>query len=156
MVRAIRRFALGTLAVAVAVSLGSGAGAQSSGTRVGTLAGVHYGAPLKWSVPLAITLNERGALLYRFVALEPGVGGWRASAGQFRFISNLGSGRASRLSVLHTNKRAWHAPPNTTYVGPEFQYMPAFMMGLRVGGFFRVGGEGTPRTLFTADVSLLL
>jgi hypothetical protein len=118
--------------------------------------GFHYGAPLKWSGVLAVALPTRARDREGFVAFEPGIGGWRASLGYLRITGDLGSGYATRVSVLHTGNRPWRAPAQATFLGLESQYMPLFALGLRLGAFTRVKGEGRRRGLFTADLSLML
>ena len=124
------------------------------------LFGVHYGAPLRWSVAVAagVPLSPRGGGgPVGFLAAEPGLAGWRASAGYLRLTGNLGSAYALRASLLRTGRHPWRAPSSATFVGAEGQLMPIFVAGLRIGGFYRVGGAGGARRgLLTLDVSLLL
>jgi hypothetical protein len=122
----------------------------------GPMIGIHYGVPLKWSALLAIPLPGGSDAGGSFVAAEPGIGGWRASAGYLRILGDLGSGYALRATYLHTGNRAWRAPPGVNYVGGEFQYMPLFVLGVRFGAFARVKGPGQRRGLLTADFSLML
>jgi hypothetical protein len=117
--------------------------------------GVHYGVPLKWSAALAAQLPGTGKGS-AFVAAEPGIGGWRASLGYARMTSDLGSGYVARATLLRTNDKAWRVAPRSTFAGAEFQVMPLFALGLRIGGFFRVGGRGGQRGLLTADMSFAL
>ena len=91
-----------------------------------------------------------------FVAAEPGIGGWRASVGYLRPMSDLGAGYSVRGTFLQTNGRAWRAEPRSTFVGAELQVMPLFAFGARVGGFVRVSRQGDRRALLTADLSLSL
>ena len=91
-----------------------------------------------------------------FIAAEPGIGGWRASAGYLRMMSDLGSAYALRASFLRTGNRAWRAPAGTSFVGGELQYMPLFVLGVRVGAFGRIEGPGQRRGLLTADISMML
>jgi hypothetical protein len=131
------------------------------GTFIG---GLHYGVPLKWSALLAASYPLGSDESRAFVAAEPGIGGWRASVGYLRMTSvekaagitsNLGSGYSARASLLRTNNRAWRVAPQSTFAGAEFQFMPLFMLGARVGAFLRIGGQGQ-RGLLTADASLVL
>ncbi len=69
--------------------------------------------------------------------------------------SELGSGWIGRATVLRTTGKAWRAPSQATYVGPELQFMPLFAIGARVGGLFRVGGKGGQRGLLTIDASVM-
>ncbi len=119
------------------------------------IGGFHYGVPLKWSTVLAASYPLGSDLSRAFVGAEPGIGGWRASVGYLRIISNLGSGYSARASLLRTNNRAWRAAPQSTFAGAEFQFMPLFVLGARVGAFLRIGGQGQ-RGLLTADASLML
>ena len=118
--------------------------------------GLHYGVPLKWSAVLAASLpggnNQRKA----FVGAEPGIGGWRASVGYLRTTSDLGRGYVARATLLRTNNKAWRVAPQSTFAGAEFQYMPFFALGARVGGFLRVGRQGGQRGVLTGDLSLML
>lgn len=130
--------------------------ALSTEAANGLMFGVHYGLPLKWSAVVAASLPGGGKESKAFVAAEPGIGGWRASVGYLRMTSNLGSGYVARATLLRTNNKAWRAGPQSTFTGAEFQVMPLFGLGVRLGGFLRIGGQGARRGLFTADVSLML
>lgn len=120
----------------------------------GSMGGIHYGVPLKWSVALGYVLPGEYRDWQPFVGAEPGIGGWRAGLGATKWTNELGGGYVMRASVLRTGKRAWRAPSGATFVGPEFQFMPIFAIGARVGGFVRVGGKGS-RGLLTTDLSML-
>ncbi|HST07785.1 MAG TPA: hypothetical protein VLJ83_06405 [Gemmatimonadaceae bacterium] len=115
--------------------------------------GVHYGAPLKWSLAVAAPLPGGYKTWKPFVAGEGGIGGWRASAGALTVENESGRGLVARATVLHATSKAWRASPGTTYAGPEIQLMPLFAIGARVGAFLRVGGSGNERGLIAADVS---
>jgi hypothetical protein len=122
----------------------------------GIMFGVHYGAPLKWSLVLAAPLPGGTGDGKPFVAAEPGIGGWRAGVGYSKMTSELGSGYVARATFLRTNNKPWHATPQSSFAGAEFQFMPLFALGARVGGFFRVGRRGGQRGLLTVDLSLAL
>lgn len=145
------------LRVIVGLFLLAGASAQAQ-RQVGPLVGIHYGAPLKWSaavgmVVLASDTTEKGF----FIAGEPGLGGWRASVGWIRMTGNLGTGRVARVSLLRTEGRPWRAPQRATFVGAEYQHMPLFALGARLGVYYRLDApQGARRGLLTADVSLFL
>ena len=123
-------------------------------TSGGMAGGLHYGAPLKWSVALGYLGPFEPGHWQPFVAAEPGLGGWRAGVGGLKTTNDLGGGYIARASVLRTGSKAWRAPSDATYIGPEFQFMPIFAIGARVGAFTRVGGKGA-RGLTTADLSLM-
>jgi len=118
--------------------------------------GVHYGFPLKWSGVFALQLASGLKKNNAFIAAEPGFGGWRASLGSYRVTSDIGGGYVARASFLRTNGNAWRTSPNSSFAGAEFQFMPLFITGVRVGGFVRLGQRAGPRGLFTSDVSLML
>jgi hypothetical protein len=118
--------------------------------------GFHYGIPLKWSGVLAVQLASGLRKNNAFIAAEPGIGGWRASLGSYRMTSGLASGYVARASFLRTNGNPWRASPNSSFAGAEFQFMPLFLIGARVGGFFRLGQRSGTRGLFTTDISLML
>jgi hypothetical protein len=120
------------------------------------MVGFHYGFPLKWSGVLAVQLPASFRNNKAFIAAEPGIGGWRASGGFARMTSDLGSGYVARASFLRTNGNPWRTSPNSSFAGAEFQFMPLFVIGARIGGFVRLGQRSGPRGLFTADVSLML
>ncbi|HMH25866.1 MAG TPA: hypothetical protein VK542_04675 [Gemmatimonadaceae bacterium] len=120
------------------------------------MVGFHYGFPLKWSGVIAAQLPASFRNNKAFIAAEPGIGGWRASVGAYRLTSDLGSGYVARASFLRTNGNAWRTSPNSSFAGAEFQFMPIFITGVRVGGFVRLGQRSGPRGLFTADISLML
>ena len=117
--------------------------------------GLHYGVPLKWSAMVAASYPLGSDESRAFVGAEPGIGGWRASVGYLRMTSNLGSGYSARASLLRTNNRAWRVAPQSTFAGAEFQFMPLFVLGARIGAFLRIGGQGQ-HGLLTADASLML
>ncbi|HEY5022169.1 MAG TPA: hypothetical protein VII30_06745 [Gemmatimonadaceae bacterium] len=160
-----------TLIFCLAQSIGS-AEAQTPPTKVpaqdvpvqaasaerlnGFMPGIHYGVPLKWSAVLGVALPGSTRNSTTFVAGEPGIGGWRASVGYVKMTSELGSGYVARATLLRTNSKAWRAASQSTFAGAEFQLWPLFAIGARVGGFFRIGGQGKQRGLLTADFSLLL
>jgi len=135
------------------------AGAQTSVVAPsvnGLMFGLHYGAPLKWSLVLAAPLPGGTDAGKPFVAAEPGIGGWRAGLGYARMTSELGSGYVARATFLRTSRKPWHTTPQSSFAGAEFQFMPLFTLGVRVGGFFRIGRRAEQRGLLTADVSLAL
>jgi hypothetical protein len=154
---AVRRFIFILLAGGL-LSRGVEAGAQSVSADAmnNFMFGFHYGVPLKWSAVLAASLPASNNNSKAFVAAEPGIGGWRASVGYMGMTSDLGSGYVARATLLRTNNKTWRAAPQSTFAGAEFQLMPLFVIGARVGGFFRVGGRGGQRGLLTADLSLML
>ena len=123
-------------------------------TTSGSMGGVHYGVPLKWSVALGYVLPGGYSGWQPFVTAEPGIGGWRAGVGALKMTNELGGALIARGSVLRTAGKAWRAPSRTTYVGPEFEVLPIFAIGARAGGFIRVGGKGA-RGLMTADLSVM-
>ena len=118
------------------------------------MVGVHYGVPLKWSVALAAPLPGGTKDGGPFVAAEPGIGGWRAGLGYARMTSDLGAGYVARATFLRTTGKTWRATQQSSFAGAEFQFMPLFGLGARVGGFFRIGKGGEQRGLLTADISL--
>lgn len=120
------------------------------------MVGFHYGFPLKWSGLLAAQLPASFRNNKSFIAAEPGIGGWRASLGAYRLTGDLGSGYVARASFLRTNGNAWRTSPNASFAGAEFQFMPLFVAGARLGGFVGLGQRSGPRGLFTADISLML
>jgi hypothetical protein len=118
--------------------------------------GFHYGFTLKWSGVIAAQLPASFRNNKAFIAAEPGIGGWRASLGSYKLTGDLGTGYVARASFLRTNGNAWRTTPNSSFAGAEFQFMPIFITGARVGGFVRLGQRSGPRGLFTADISLML
>ena len=135
--------------------------ASAAQRQVQRMFGIHYGAPLRWSATLAagapLSPSRGGDGPAAFLAVEPGLAGWRVSAGYLRLTGNLGSAHALRASVLRTGAYPWRAPSHATFLGVEGQLMPIFMFGLRAGGFYRVSAADTRRRgLLTVDVSLLL
>jgi hypothetical protein len=154
MARALKGDAMIRLIVGLLVLASASAEAQR---RVRPLIGIHYGTPLKWSTAVGIGLvpdtTEGGV----FVAAEPGLGGWRASVGWIRLTGNLGTGYVGRVTLLRTERRPWRAPPRATFVGAEYQHMPIFVLGVRLGAYHRLGRpHGARRGLLTAGVSLFL
>lgn len=144
---------------AVCLSAGVATAAAQSPPRTplltsGWMAGIHYGVPVKWSMALGYVLPGVRNDWQPFAAAEPGIGGWRASLGALKTTNELGGGYVMRVSSLRTSKKAWRAAQSTTFVGPEFQFMPIFAIGLRVGGFVRVQGNDS-RGLLTSDLSVL-
>ena len=105
--------------------------------------GLHYGVPLKWSIALGYILPGSYKDWQPFAAVEPGIGGFRASLGALKMTNELGGGYYARATALRTTSKAWRAPAQPTYVGPELQFMAIFAIGLRLGGFVRVGAKAT-------------
>jgi len=126
---------------------------EAGGQQVTAVGGVHYGVPLKWSALLGI-----GAPLARegtaFLAGEPGIGGWRVSAGYSRMTGTLGAGLSIRASLLRTTQRAWRAPADKSYGGLELQYSPLFALGVRIGAFASL--HSAARGLLTGDIGFAL
>ena len=150
-----------TVLVFGAICLGScvtTAGAQDPNdfhtTTSGAMGGIHYGVPLKWSLALGYVLPGEYKDWQPFVGAEPGLGGWRAGLGALKMTNELGGAYVMRFGALRTTRKAWRAPLSATFVGPEFQFMPIFAIGARVGGFFRVGGKGS-RALLTSDLNVM-
>jgi hypothetical protein len=159
--RSALRYYMLWLMVCGAVGLPGIADGQDEPPKVWTtdqyMIGFHYGFPLKWSGVFAAQLNPPGFGNNKpFIAAEPGFGGWRASLGYYRMTSDIGSGYVARASFLHTYGNAWRTSPNSSFVGTDFQFMPIFLTGVRVGGFVRLGQRSGPRGLLTADISLML
>lgn len=122
--------------------------------NAGMVAGIHYGVPLKWSLALGYVLPGDYNQWQPLTVAELGIGGWRAGLGAMKTTNELGGGYIVRAGVLHTDTKVWRAPPQATYVGPEFEFMPIFAIGVRVGGFIRVDGK-SDRGLLTTDLNLL-
>ena len=121
----------------------------------GITGGLHYGVPLKWSIAVGYILPGSYKYWQPFAAVEPGIGGFRASFGALKMTNELGGAYLARATVLRTGSKAWRAPAQATYIGPEIQFMPIFAIGLRLGGFFRVGGKADHRGLLTSDLSVM-
>ncbi|GAC1652098.1 MAG: hypothetical protein NVS4B3_13850 [Gemmatimonadaceae bacterium] len=155
---AFRRYGLMVLVLGSGVLAPRGeTEAQSAPTGLGNgLFGIHYGAPLKWSVLFGTSLPFGSKSSNAFVAAEPGIGGWRASVGYAPTPSSLGAGYSARATALRTTDRAWRADAQSTFVGVELQYLPMFALGARVGGFTRLNSGGGSRGLLTADVGFAL
>ena len=126
-----------------------------AGLATNGLGGLHYGVPLKWSIALGYILPGSYRDWKPFAAVEPGIGGFRASLGALKITNELGGAYFARATVLHTTSKAWRAPAQATYVGPELQFAPIFAIGLRLGGFIRVGGNGDRHGLVTSDLSVM-
>ncbi len=114
------------------------------------------GCPLNGRRCSRLHTQSRGMRKERSLGAEPGMGGWRASVGYLRITSNLGSAYSIRASLLRTNNQAWRVAPQSTFAEAEFQFMPLFVLGARLGGFVRIHGQGQQRGLLTADISLML
>jgi len=54
--------------------------------------GLHYGVPLKWSIALGYILPGSYKDWQPFAAVEPGIGGFRASLGALKMTNELGGG----------------------------------------------------------------
>ncbi len=118
------------------------------------MGGIHYGVPLKWSLAFGYVLPGEYKDWQPITAAELGIGGWRAGLGALKMTNELGGSYVMRAGVLHTDTKAWRAPHQATYLGTDFQLMPIFALGVRVGGFIRTGGKGR-RGLLTGDLSVL-
>lgn len=147
----MRRLVSGFLLLAFAVACNP---TMANGQRPAAVAGVHYGIPLKWSALLGLGLHV-GEGRTAFLAGEPGIGGWRVSAGYARMTTTLGTGFSVRASLLRTEQRAWRAPPDTHFAGVEVQLFPLFALGPRIGMFVPLRNSSARRML-TADVGFAL
>ena len=61
-------------------------------TTSGMMGGLHYGVPLKWSIALGYILPGSYKDWQPFAAVEPGIGGFRASLGALKMTNELGGG----------------------------------------------------------------
>jgi hypothetical protein len=116
---------------------------------------LHYGLPLKLSVPLnfTFTVPQAEGTEGVFVAIEPGLGGFQESIGYLvRGVDPVLRG-AVRLSVLHPRKRAWRAPAGSHFVGVQVQWLRT-IVNARAGAFLKAAGSSSRRGLFTLDVGL--
>lgn len=118
--------------------------------------GVHYGTPLKWSALLGLGLTTTDGNSVAFLAGEPGIGGWRVSAGYLRMTGNLGNGWSIRASVLRSTQRAWRVSPHASFAGVEVQFSPVFALGPRLGVFVPLGASTNRKGLIAADLGFAL
>jgi len=147
----LRRRVASSLLLAYAILFQPTTAVSQQVTAVG---GVHYGLPLKWSALLGVGLpigKERIA----FLAGEPGIGGWRVSAGYLRMTGNLGTGFSARASLLRTTQRAWRAPADKSFGGLELQFSPLFALGVRIGAFASLRDSAT-RGMLAGDIGFAL
>lgn len=133
--------------VILTVLVSSRAGAQTgaSGASLITPAyGLHYGAPMRFSIALGATLDaDRRRAQGAIAMIEQGQHGNELSAGYFRMIGRYGTGFSVRGAVLRTSGEPWEANPHTTYVGGEVHLQLFLGVGGRAGLMRRASREST-------------
>lgn len=144
----------------VALLLPSAASAQrdeSGSPRLVPAFGVHYGAPMRFSVSAggALDLSDHGnqGLL---AVVEQGQHGTEFSAGYYRMVSAFGSGFSLRAAVLRTSGEPWNANAHATYIGAEAHLMVIVGIGGRVGFMRRASSKatGSHESIVTLGISI--
>ncbi len=119
--------------------------------------GLHFFGPPRASIALGgglrreeSSVGDRSQLIFAF--LEPGLGASRMSAGYAQTVGTSGGGWSLRASLL----KLTNEPPRRTMGGIEFQVIPFYCAGTRVGAFRELKNGPDRRTVFLADLSLCL
>jgi hypothetical protein len=132
-------------------------GSELRGSRLAPAFGVHYGAPMRFSVSAggALDLDDRGTEGVLAV-VEQGQHGGAISAGYYHMVGRFGSGFSLRAAVLRTSGEPWSADPHTTYVGAEAHLMLILGVGGRAGYMRRARSTptGTRDGIVTLGVSI--
>ena len=123
-----------------------------------TLAGgLHFLGPTRASIALGgglrreeSSVGDQSQLIFAF--LEPGFGAPRASTGYAQSVGSSGGGWSLRASLLKLTSE----PRRRTMGGIEFQVIPFYCAGTRVGAFRELERGPDRRTVFLADLSLCL
>lgn len=116
---------------------------SSAWKRAHCMAGVTYGAPLKFAVSYGGgVLHESDARDVCAMGLAKlGVGGAQAGVGIGSTIGPLGGGALITANVLRTFASPLHALPRRTYVGATLHLWPLLGLGGSIGLYTRVGAD---------------
>ncbi len=122
------------------------AGADSTGAAgwhlEQCLAGITYGAPLKWAVSYGggyLRESITGPDLCALAVAKLGIGGAQGSLGLGSSFSPWGSGVMVTANVLRTFGAPLKATPRRTYVGASVHLWPILALGGEVGYYTRLG-----------------
>jgi hypothetical protein len=138
----MRRLLIALLALLGSSRAGAQPGADAS--RLAPAYGLHYGAPMRFSIALGGTLDtDRRGTQGAIAMLEQGQHGNELSAGYFKMIGRYGTGFSVRGAVLRTGGEPWQANPHTTYVGGEVHLQLFLGVGGRAGLLRRASREST-------------
>jgi hypothetical protein len=107
------------------------------------MAGVTYGAPLKFAVAYGggLVRQSDGRDWCAMGVAKLGLGGAQAGLGLGNSIGALGGGASVTANLLRTFAHPLHATPRSTYVGASLHVWPALAIGGEIGVYTRVGGD---------------
>lgn len=117
------------------------------------MAGLTYGAPLKWAAAYGMGLVREydASDVCLLAAAKVGLGGAGLHLGMANAFGMFGGGTAVTVGMLRTFNRPLDAVANRTYVGGSLHGWPVAAIGGEVGWYTRVGGDppgvSTPRRL---------
>ena len=106
------------------------------------IAGITYGAPLKWAVSYGggyLRESITGPDLCALAVAKLGIGGAQGSLGLGSSFSPWGSGVLVTANVLRTFGAPLKATPRRTYVGASVHLWPILALGGEVGYYTRLG-----------------
>lgn len=106
------------------------------------MAGVTYGAPLKWALSYGGGLlheSNSGPDVCTLVVAKVGLGGAQMSLGAGTSFAPWGSGIMVTGNVLRTFGAPLKATPRRTYVGASLHVWPALAIGGEIGYAVRLG-----------------
>lgn len=117
------------------------------------MAGLTYGAPLKWAAAYGVGLVREYAAsdVCLLAVAKVGIGGAGLHIGMANAFGMFGGGTALTFGVLRTFDRPLDALANRTYLGASIHAWPVLAVGGEFGWYTRVGrdpaGTATPRSL---------
>ena len=117
------------------------------------MAGLTYGAPLRWAVAYGMGLvrEYEASNVCLMATAKLGIGGAAAHLGMANAFGMFGGGTAVSVGMLRTFARPRDALARRTYVGASIHAWPVLALGGEFGWYTRVGadppGVTTPRRL---------
>lgn len=120
------------------------------------MAGVTYGAPLKFAVAYGggFVRQTDGRDRCAMVVAKAGLGGAQLGLGLASSLGALGGGASVTANLLRTFAHPLHATARTTYVGASLHLWPALALGGELGVYTRIGAEnaGVAKRLVTWSI----
>lgn len=106
------------------------------------IAGITYGAPLKWAVSYGggvLRESNGGPDMCALAVAKIGIGGAQGSLGAGTSFAPWGTGVMFTGNVLRTFGSPLKATPRRTYVGASLHLWPALALGGEIGYYVRLG-----------------
>ena len=109
------------------------------------MAGLTYGAPLKWAAAYGMGLVREYAAsdVCLLAVAKVGIGGAGLHVGVANAFGMFGGGTAVTVGTLRTFDRPLDALANRTYVGASIHAWPVLAVGGEFGWYTRVGVDPT-------------